>query len=90
MSDPAQQPTGRPKLLEALARAICCPDGCEVIGCRGRVYERKAAAALAAIEAAGCVVVPNEATEAMIGAACDSQSQAYAAIYRAMTEAANV
>lgn len=36
-------------LREAVARAICCPEGCEVIGCRGRLYEREADAALAAL-----------------------------------------
>jgi hypothetical protein len=77
MPDSAQQPTGRQKLLEALARAICCPEGCEVVGCRGRLYDREAAAALAAIEAAGCVVVPNVATDAMCDTAATADPDAW-------------
>ncbi len=52
----------RAELIEAIARAICCPDGCEVIKCKGQRFRMsEATAALAAIEAAGCAVVPREA-----------------------------
>ena len=41
------------ELVEAVARAMCCPDGCELIGCRARLYEHEATAALHAIEQVG-------------------------------------
>ncbi len=56
----------RAELTEAMALAICCPDGCEVIKCKGQRFRTgEATAALAAIEAAGFAVVPREATPAM-------------------------
>lgn len=79
MQDDVQNGTAnRADVLVAMARAICCPDGCEVIGCRGRMYEREAIATLAAIEAAGCAVVPRVATDAMCDAAATADPDAWA------------
>jgi hypothetical protein len=86
----------RAELVEAMARAICCPDGCEVIKCKGQRFRiSEATAALAAIEAAGMAVAPREATVALVMAATgrpqpDPEPLMYPAIYRAMIAASPV
>lgn len=61
-------------LIEAIARAIAASDKTEVtfpptVGC----HTRRARAAFAALEAAGYIAVPVEATEAMLNAGLDSE-----------------
>ena len=90
--------------IERVARKMCCPDGCEVVGCTGRHLHRVALAALRALRDMGAlvgpdqVVVPKEATREMVIAALDRPPhphspatpawQFYADIYAAMLAAA--
>ncbi|MDO8944039.1 MAG: hypothetical protein Q7U75_12700 [Desulfobacterales bacterium] len=69
---------------------LCCPDGCEYRNCSAGVF----GSIVARLHAAGYMIVPREATKAMVLAAIarpdDGASEEglfYHAIYRAMTDA---
>ena len=79
------------------AEVMCCPGGCEkdtMPRLRGVCHADGFARNVRSLHAAGCMIVPREATKAMVLAAIarpdDSASEEglfYHAIYRAMTDA---
>jgi len=89
----------RNELIEAMARAVCCPEGCtgdtgSGNPCNIRSEDRtailQATAAITAIEAQGLAIVPVEATEHMISVGSADIGGNSVETYSAMIEAGKV
>ena len=89
MNEPAKDEA---KLIEQVARAICCSNNCVGYNCKDcliGMYEEILKDDIAAIRAAGWAVVPVEPTKEMLRAGYDeSGGRAVIGIWEAMLETA--